>query len=243
MRDYTELTIKELETMISATDIFVLDPEKETNAYLTEERNLLTLIYLYGDKLWNAEARAKGYADETYSEELLALGKRCIRAFRLEKGSFLHYLKHSMKVEKKRIDAKKAASDIWIVSDTFEGADGSEESLLDLLTGDISAEDKYMEMEACRDILKRVDEVYSGQQSRSKEVMSALLTNAVMSRGMSGELIGLAAEYDFFHMDLAKDILRRGENYSQKEIGLMFGKTAANTCQIYSRFLEKMMGR
>lgn len=126
---------------------------------------------------------------------------------------------------------------------TTQDKDGNDIPILDTLADKIiDVEGMFINKESTDWQLNCIETIFKNQQKRQKELLSMLITNKLCE---ALEDIENCKQFSFYNNKVAIEN-KQGKNYTQKEIGELFGKSAEHTSRVWNKFkikLKENLGR
>lgn len=129
----------------------------------------------------------------------------------------------------------------FVVEDTYTDDEGNESSIFDYIASDKLTEDSIIELDAAKELLEKVDEVFKKRQDRQKPLLSKLITAKISQQLQSDEkLLSIAKKKAFFDLDIFEMSIKRGTPPTAKEIGEKLGLSEQSISRTFKEFVKRL---
>lgn len=232
-------TKEEFENLINGSPLFSIDRMVDAELFVAEERKFINdLVDLM--RLTRRDFTEIG-------SEIIMTAKACIRAYKKERGMFLNYFNHALKTTliKEKIKEAKYQENVTSGNAPVRGKDGGEDTeVLDLVAAaDDSPEDKAVNADMVRYLVRLVNLVFQRLQDRSKALISKLLTirfiDALLTVLTEVEIL---EETVFVDSEILTVYIGGGELPTARQIAALLDTTEQQASRAIKIFLEKLMG-
>lgn len=232
-------TKEELESLINGSLLFSIDRVKDAELFVVEERKFIS------DLADLMRLTRRDFAE--IGSEIIITAKACIRAYKKESGVFLNYFNHALKTAliKEKIKETKYQEVVTSGNAPLRGKDGGEETeMFDLVAAtDDSPEDKAVNADMVRYLVRLVNFVFQRLQDRTKALISKLLTvrliDALLMVLTEAEIL---EETAFVDSEILTVYINGGELPTARQIAALHDTTEQQASRAIKTFLEKLMG-
>ena len=129
----------------------------------------------------------------------------------------------------------------FVIEDTYTDEEGNESSIFDYIASDKLTEDSIIELDAAKELLEKVDEVFQKRQDRQKPLLSKLITAKISQQLQSDEkLLSIAKKKAFFDLDIFEMSIKRGTPPTAKEIGEKLGLSEQSISRTFKEFVKRL---
>lgn len=225
MRDFES---KQLEERINSSPALTLDPVREATLYQRAVFSLIEDLYRYLNRL------SGRYAD--MGLEIVETAHECLKAFRPERGAFLHYYLASIK---RRAMRKAAEEQLSLTlseelpadhSDGIAGLSGREDTVE-------QAADSALFLQL---FLHQAEAEFLRCQARQQPVVSKLLTVKLLAEFPELAEGAMPTAFSFLDAGICDAYSRTGDIPSLRELSAQLGRNEASTSRTLKQFLERV---
>lgn len=139
----------------------------------------------------------------------------------------------------KIVDCIALYQNSYVIGDTYTADDGSEESLFELIQSNHSDETGIFEIEAAKEFLEHINEIYETRQERQKPLLSKLLTAKIAIRlSEDSRLLQHGKQMAFFDDEIYFMSCEQGFPVTAREIGSKLGVSEQSVSRTYKVFVS-----
>ena len=129
----------------------------------------------------------------------------------------------------------------FVIEDAYTDEEGNESSIFDYIASDKLTEDSIIELDAAKELLEKVDEVFKKTQDRQNPLLSKLITAKISQQLQSDEkLLSIAKKKAFFDLDIFEMSIKRGTPPTAKEIGEKLGLSEQSISRTFKEFVKRL---
>ena len=124
-----------------------------------------------------------------------------------------------------------------VIDSQIQNQDGEQLNIIEQIADDEDIEEKIRREDTTDEILRQIENAFTGLQERQKSLLSDLITSKLCPI-----ILETLKEknFSFVSSKMIERYISTGTVLSQKEIGVMYGKAEASICRTYKEFLNKV---
>lgn len=155
-------------------------------------------------------------------------------------GDLVNNISEATGINKERVyECISLYQNSFVVDDICKDEDGNECSLFDYISSDKLTDDAVVELDAAKEVLDRIDNVFQKRQQRQKPLLSKLITAKISEQLQSEEtLLSIAAKMSFFDKEVYEVVLEKGSPPTAREIGENLGLSEQSVSRTFKTFVS-----